>query len=98
MAVVRGGTQYEGGRFSTWDVLLGYAVAGLLGGVLLGILKPLLASRLGAVTAGIAVGPIVYGSVALAVEGPAKFSLPLVLFLGVFAGAVAGYQFGKWKN
>ena len=63
LALARGTTQL--GRVSLLDLIVIYWIVGVVGGLVLGILKPLLAWKLGAFAVGVLVGYAVYGGIAL---------------------------------
>jgi hypothetical protein len=96
LALVRGSTRYEQYQTTTWGIIRSYFAAGLLGGAVFGLLRPVAArGRFGAMVVGIVVGPFVYGAVAVAMTGPhAFFSLPAVV-PGVLVGGTLGWQLGK---
>jgi hypothetical protein len=95
MALLRGSAWNATYEVSTWDVIRGYYLAGLLGGAAFGILRPLFWGRVGGLLLGICLGPITYGAVATAVEGHSQFTSPAAVILGVLVGGVSGWNLGK---
>jgi hypothetical protein len=95
MALIRGSYWNPSYKVSTWDVIRGYYLAGLIAGVAFGVLRPLFWGRVGGLVLGLLLGPLVYGAVATAVEGKPQFTSGGAIFLGVIVGAAVGWQLSK---
>jgi hypothetical protein len=95
MALLRGSAWNPTYQVSTWDVIRGYYLAGLLAGVAFGVLRPLFWGRVGGVLLGICLGPVVYGAVATAVEGHPQFASPAAVLIGALVGGVVGWNLSR---
>jgi membrane associated rhomboid family serine protease len=62
MALWRGSDWNPTYRVSTWSVVRGYCLAGLLGGLAFGVLQPVFWGRIGGLMLGVLLGPLVYGA------------------------------------
>jgi hypothetical protein len=92
-----------------WSVLvLAYVAAGLLGGILVGLLRPITPYPLGRMLIGIPVAILVYGFIGIAMlvtgigDGPETFREGLVIGIGigVIAGPMGALTFhgGVWAD
>jgi hypothetical protein len=88
LALARGTTQL--GRLSLLDLIAIYWILGVVGGLVLGILKPLLAWKLGAFAVGALVGYVVYGGIALALSREEAMPWWLMLIPAVIGGGGLG--------
>ena len=88
LTLTRGTTQI--GSLSVFGVVAIYWIVGVVGGLVLGILKPLLAWKLGAFAVGVLVGYAVYGGIALTL--PQSDGMPwwLMLIPAVLVGGGLG--------
>ncbi len=96
---VEGQHPFEANDATLGEAIVGYVLGGLVGGVLLGLLRPLTARRWGAVFVGILVGVPAVGAVVLPIEGPPsawdQADLFAVVVLGTILGAFGGNHY--WK-
>jgi len=81
-------TKFDEFGLSWWQIIAGYYLAGLLGGTVLGILRPTTKYLLGSLATGILCGVCVYGAVSFIMHGHLDLEGPLVL--GSFVGGVGG--------
>jgi hypothetical protein len=95
MALWRGSDWNPTYQVSTWSVIRGYYVAGLLGGLTFGILRPLFWGRVGGLVLGLLLGPLVYGAVSTVVEGSSRFGAPSAIIPGLFGGAITGWWLSR---
>jgi len=95
LALLRGSDWNPTYEVSTLDVIRGYFLAGLLGGAVFGLLRPLTQSRLGAALVGVIVGPIVYGAVAGVVDAQPEWGAATTIIPGVLVGGISGWIWGK---
>lgn len=81
-------------------VILGYLAMGLLGGVVVGLLRPLGQHQGGATLLGMIVGIIVYAIAGIVAVGVKEFRSPAgvlsALILGIVIGGLAGRR--TWRN
>jgi hypothetical protein len=95
MALSRGADWNPAYQVSTWAVIRGYYLAGILAGLAFGVLRPLFWGRVGGLMLGLLLGPVVYGAVATAVEGEPQFVSGSSIFLGVLVGGISGWRLSK---
>src|SRR5262245_61240560 len=76
-SLARGSFQWPEYHMTTWEIVLAYWIAALLGTLLVGSLRPLTKYRLGAFLVGWLTGTVVYGSVA--VTGSYTRTMPMWL-------------------
>ena len=67
-----------------------YAVAGILGGSLLGLLRPYCGSRLGAFLVGAVIGIMSYGVIGITMSGVSAQAFAGALVLGIIVGGGLG--------
>lgn len=83
-------------RFSFPLVILGYLAMGVIGGLLIGVLRPLAQLRVGATILGIIIGIVVYAIAGIVAVGEKEFvSLPglvSTLVLGTVIGGICGHS------
>jgi hypothetical protein len=94
LALRRGSDWNPTYQVSTWAVVRGYYIAGMVGGLAFACLRPLLWGRVGGVVLGMLVGPAVYCAVAFAVDGP-YFESGAAILAGVLVGGAVGWQWSK---
>jgi hypothetical protein len=95
MALWRGSDWNPSYQVSTWSVIRGYYLAGLLGGVAFGLLRPFFWGRVGGAVLGVLLGPLVYGAVATVVEGASQFGAAGAIIPGVLVGAITGWWLSR---
>jgi predicted RND superfamily exporter protein len=95
LALLRGSDWNTTYQVSTIAVIRGYFLAGVLGGALFGLLRPLARNRLGAATVGTLVGPIVYGAVMTVAEGQPQWTSGPTIVAGLLVGGAVGWIVGK---
>ncbi|MDQ6872013.1 MAG: hypothetical protein M3037_08360 [Gemmatimonadota bacterium] len=82
-------------RFSFPLVILGYFAMGVIGGLLVGLFRPLTQRRIGATMLGMIIGIVVYSIAGLVAVGEKEFlSLPglvSALVLGTVIGGLSGH-------
>ena len=87
-------------RFSFPLVVIGYFAMGVVGGSVVGLLRPLAQQRLGATLLGMIVGIFVYAIAVLVAVGEKEFLSPAGLYstftLGTVIGGIAGHN--TWKK
>jgi hypothetical protein len=96
LALFRGSTEYPEYGTTTWRIIRVYFAAGVLGGLVLGWLRPVTSRRWGARAVGALIGTIVYGSAMLATDIPRSAGLVIALVLGIPMGALLGNK--QWKE
>lgn len=83
-------------RFSFPLVILGYLAMGIIGGLLIGLLRPLSQRRVGATILGIIIGNIVYAIAGLVAIGEKELlsvaGLASTLVLGTIIGGFCGHS------
>lgn len=93
---IRGTVLGEASRFSLPLVILAYIAMGGIGGLIVGLLRPVARWRLGAAAVGIVVGVIVYFIAGLTAIGAREFLSPpgsvSALVLGTLIGGACGYN------
>ena len=94
LALLRGSDWNPTYHVSTWAVIRGYYVGGLIGGLVFGCVRPLLWGRLGGLILGLLVGPVVYSAIMVAVEG-ADFEPGPAVLAGMLVGGAVGWQLSK---
>lgn len=94
LALVRGSDWNPTYHVSTWSVIRGYYLGGLIGGLLFAVVRPLLWGRLGGLVLGVVVGPAVYSAVTVAVDGLDSHPGASIL-AGVLVGGIVGWQWSK---
>jgi hypothetical protein len=95
MAILRGSAWNATYQVSTWAVIRGYYVAGLLAGIAFGVLRPLFWGRLGGLLLGSCLGPIVYGAVVSTVEGQPRYTSLAAILPGLLVGGVTGWRLSE---
>lgn len=95
LALIRGSDWNPTHQVSTRSLILGYAVAGVLGGLVVGLLRPLTTHRLGATLVGMLAGVFAYSAVALAMDGMAGFRPMPAIVAGLLVGGIVGFLFAK---
>ena len=95
LALLRGSDWNPRYQVSTLAVIRGYFLAGLVGGAVFGLLRPLAQSRLGAAIVGVIVGPFVYGAIATTVAGQPHWADAAAIIPGVLVGGASGWIWGK---
>ena len=95
MALLRGSAWNATYQVSTWEVVRAYYLAGLVGGVAFGVLRPVFWGRVGGLLLGGCLGPVVYGAVATAIEGHSRFTSPAAIIAGVLVGGISGWNLSK---
>ena len=96
LALLRGSTDYPEYGTTTWRIIRVYFAAGLLGGLLVGWMRPFTSRRWGAIAVGALIGVVVYGSAMLATDMPASAVPFIALVAGVPMGALLGNK--HWKE
>jgi hypothetical protein len=83
-------------RFSFPLVILGYLAMGVIGGLLIGVLRPFAQGRIGATILGIIIGIVVYGIAMIVAVGEKEFlsfpGLVSTLVLGIIIGGLSGHN------
>ena len=96
LLIMQGGVLGRPSRFSFPMVIMGYFLMGAIGGLLLGIFRPLTHRRLGATILGIVVGIAVYSIAVVIAVGEKKFltapGLASALVLGTLMGGYLGHD------
>ena len=94
LALWRGADWNPTYKVSTWSVVLGYWIAGIFGGLLVGVLRPLATGRFGNTLVGVLIGAFGYSAVMLVVDGISEFRpIPAVL-AGILVGGGVGFWIG----
>lgn len=93
--LLSGGTNAEAYDLSIWAIIGTYCAIGVIGGALLGILRPLLTSVWGAMLVGVTIAfPVLVGFGTALYGLPTRWEpglLPEFAYAAVFAGALGGY-------
>jgi hypothetical protein len=90
IALLRGSTRFEQYGVALGTVIVTYLSAGVVGGVLLGLGRPLLRWRLGSVVVGALVGIAFYTAIGISVDGIRLETFVLGAAIGVLGGGLAG--------
>jgi hypothetical protein len=94
LAMLRGSDWNPTYQVSTRSVAFGYGVAGVLGGLLVGLLRPIATGRFGGMLVGILTGAFVYSAIMIAVDGVSEFRPVPAILAGTLVGGVLGFKFG----
>ena len=92
MTGFRGSPHYPNFGLSIYSVVLLYVALGLIGGALLGFLRPFTRTRSGGFFVGWLIGSLVYGGAGLFIPDVTIAMLPVALILGLAVGGTLGYQ------
>ncbi len=92
--VMQSGASGRPSRFSFPLVILGYFAMGVVGGLLLGVFRPLTQRRIGATILGIIIGIAVYSIAGFIALGEKKFLSPPGLGSALILGTIIGGLFG----
>lgn len=94
--VTRGPTFLRGYGISFGAFELGYLGGGAAAGIVLGLNRPLLRWRAGAIATGILGGVLVYGAAVITLSGPIGRWDGGDWFAAITAGVLVGASFGNW--
>jgi hypothetical protein len=92
LAGFRGSTDYPELGLSTPGIVAIYYAVALVGGSVLGLLRPFTRGKLGGFVVGSFIGFIAYGGAGLMIKGVGLLMVPVALVLGVAVGGTFGYQ------
>lgn len=99
VTVVRRPTYFEVYGLTTWQIIATYFAAAAVGGLVLGVLRPLAATRDGAVIIGAVIGTIFYSAVGIALDGSiSSDSFIISAIPGILVGGALGYRFSAPEN
>lgn len=97
LSVVRGSTRFDAYGTTLWMIVAVYIVNGVMGGIILGALRPIATSRLGAILVGVAVAIPFFIAVWFATDGPFSHwrsnSIEAILFCSISLGGILGNWF-----
>jgi hypothetical protein len=85
LTLVRRSTWFEPYGVTTWTIIGTYYGAGVLAGLVLGILRPLTHTLVGTLIVAVLAASIVYGAIGFAMDG--RIDLTRAVFLGTLVGA-----------
>ena len=91
MAILRGSTEYPDQGLNTWIIIATYFALGLVGGVTIGLLRPLLRWGLGAAFVGFVIGTIIFLGIGVAQDGWSRGVLNKALILGALSGPLTAF-------
>jgi hypothetical protein len=92
LSLLQGSTRFEKLGVTTGTIIGTYFAAGTVAGGLVGLLRPLTRSRVGAVIVGALAGIIVYTAISVGMDGWANIDLVFGLICGIPVGGALGYQ------
>ena len=72
--------------------MLGYGLAGVLGGILVGLLRPLATGRIGGMLIGMLTGAFAYSAIMIVVDGIDGFRRAPAILAGTLVGGVLGFH------
>jgi hypothetical protein len=98
LAGFRGSTAYPELGLTTPGIVAIYYALAVVGGSVLGLLRPLSRSKFGGFIVGSVIGTLVYGGAGLAIKGADLLMVPVALILGIAVGGTFGYQSVKTKG
>jgi hypothetical protein len=96
LSALQGSTWFENIEETAWSIIVDYYSAGALGGMVAGLLRPLLSWRIGAFFVGALVGTLVYGGIAYSMGArwtPENVSFALVT--GILGGGGLGLYWSQ---
>lgn len=91
LVLIRGSSQFERPSLSAWEIIGAYFVAGTVGGLVLGLLRPLTKNRVGAAVVGCVVGAFAYSAMLGAGYGSAEVDFFWSSVLGALGGGIIAY-------
>jgi hypothetical protein len=94
LAILRGSDWNSTYQVSTLSVVLGYCIAGVLGGLLVGLLRPIATGRFGGTIVGMLTGAFVFSAIMIAADGIGGFRPGSTILPGTLMGGALGFQFG----
>ncbi len=92
LSLLQGSTRFEKLGVTTGTIIVTYFAAGTVAGGLVGLLRPLTRSRVGAVVVGALAGIIVYTAISVAMDGWANIDLVFGAICGIPVGGALGYH------
>ena len=92
LAGFRGSTDYPDLGLTTPVIVALYYALAVVGGSVLGLLRPFTRSKLGGFIVGSFIGIIVYGGAGFMIKGVTLMMAPVALILGIAIGGTFGYQ------
>ena len=92
LSLLQGSLRFEKLGVSTGTIIVTYFAAGTVAGALVGLLRPLTRSRIGAAGVGALAGIIVYTAISLAMDGWTNIDLVFGLVCGIPVGGALGYH------
>jgi hypothetical protein len=96
LVLLRGSPWFDKYQMSAWQIVAAYYAAGLLGGLVFGVLWPLSRTSWGAVVLGSLIGVIAYAAVGMIMHGALSWqSVHDGMVLGVPIGGFVGYRVQK---
>ena len=99
LAGFRGSTDYPELGLTTPRIIALYYLLALIGGSVVGILRPFTKSKLGGFVVGSIIGTLVYGGAGFAIKDVEwQFMVPAAVILGLAVGGTAGYQTVKTER
>ncbi len=90
LSVLNLSTHWPGLGLSTWEIIGAYYLAAVLGGTMVGLLRPLTRWRLGSFVVGSVGGTIVYGAIGVAMGIAQKEPWPVTIILAGILGVLVG--------
>ena len=91
--LVRGPAMFARLGVTLSGTIASYASTGIIGGIIVGLVRPTLRHRAGAIITGIIVGTICYGGVGVIISGPpsqwSRTDWVIPLIGGLFSGTIA---------
>jgi len=98
LAGFRGSADYPKLGLTTPAIVALYYALAIVGGSVLGLLRPFSRSKFGGFIVGSIIGTLVYAGAGLAIKGADLLIVPVALILGVAIGGTFGYQSVKTKG
>jgi hypothetical protein len=98
LAGFRGSTDYPKLGLTTPGIVAIYYALAVVGGSVLGLLRPFTRSKFGGFIVGSVIGTLVYGAAGLAIKGADLLMVPVAFILGIAIGGTFGYQSVKTKG
>jgi hypothetical protein len=95
VALLQGSTHFDQFGVTLWTVMGTYLASALVAGILLGLCRPLLRWRLGAVVVGAVAGTSVYSAIGISMAGLQPTSFVVGTLCGVLVGGVLGWSW--WR-
>ena len=91
MAILRGSTEYPEHGLNTWIIIATYFALGLIGGVTIVLLRPLLQWGLGAAFVGFVIGTLIFIGIGVAQDGWSREALTDGVMLGAISGPLTAF-------